>query len=141
MKKSRREILTQTSLGLLAAASVGDSQPPGPPPGAPPAFNTGPAVGPEVSPATFAEAEKLVQVTMTGPQRAMAAENWRTAMAPLYERRTGPRKVALEPTLAPWSQWNPRCRASRRPAQDRFVRSKVDPGPFPRMRTDIAFAP
>ena len=25
-------------------------------------------------------------------------------MAPLYERRVGPRKVALEPGLAPWSR-------------------------------------
>jgi len=42
--------------------------------GAPPAFNTSLAVGPEVSGATFAEAEKLVQVTLSEPQRAIAGE-------------------------------------------------------------------
>ena len=45
-----------------------------PTPGAPPAFGTAPAVGPEVSAATFAEAEKLVQVQMTAPEREQAAE-------------------------------------------------------------------
>ncbi len=45
---------------------------------------------------TFKEAEKLVQVEMTLPHLAQAASNWRMQMAPLYERRTGPRKMALE---------------------------------------------
>ena len=36
-----------------------------------------------------------------------AASNWRVQMAPLYERRTGPRKLALEPELAPATHWNP----------------------------------
>ena len=31
----------------------------------------------------------------------MAADSWRRTMASLYERRTGPRKLALEATLAP----------------------------------------
>jgi hypothetical protein len=53
-------------------------------------------VGPEVSPSTFAEAEKLVQVENTAAHRAEAADSWRASMAPLYERRTGPHKVALE---------------------------------------------
>ena len=72
MSKSRRQFLTQTSLGLLGAAVAVRAHPQDQPneisqaptqqpPGAPPAFGTGPAVGPEVSPATFAEAEKLVQ--------------------------------------------------------------------------------
>src|SRR5208282_4456399 len=93
MSKSRRQFLTQTSLGLLAAATVYRGyaqQPTDLPPGAPPAFGTGPAVGPEVSPSTFAEAEKLVQVELTVSQRAMAAGSWRKTMAALYERRTGP---------------------------------------------------
>jgi hypothetical protein len=64
MAKSRREFLTQTSLGLLAAASAHRSyaqQPSDLPPGAPPAFGAGPSVGPQVSAATFAEAGKLAQ--------------------------------------------------------------------------------
>src|SRR6266852_6351967 len=99
MANSRRQFLTQTSLGLLGAATsyrVLAQQPSDLPPGAPPAFGAGPAVGPEVSPSIFAEAEKLVQVEMTAPERAMAARSWRKTMAALYERRTGPRKVALE---------------------------------------------
>src|SRR5206468_3435384 len=76
------------------------------PPGAPPAFGAGPAVGPEVSPATFAAAEKLVQVNLTPADRARAAESWRVNLASLYERRTGPRTIALEPTLAPFSRYH-----------------------------------
>src|SRR5258705_14021797 len=86
MSKSRRQFLTRTSLGLVAAAVApvipaadvnGDSQQPTqPPPGAPPAFGTGPAVGPEVSPTTFAEAEKLEQVQLAGPERTVPAESW-----------------------------------------------------------------
>src|SRR5260370_11611725 len=94
MSKSRRQFLTQTSLGLLAAATscrVGAQQPSDLPPGAPPAFGAGPAVGPEVSPATFAEAEKLVQVEMTASERAMAASSWGKTMAAPFDRPTAPR--------------------------------------------------
>src|SRR5258706_11670992 len=110
MSKSGRQFLTQTSLGLLAAATAYRSyaqQPTDLPPGAPPAFGAGPAIGPEVSPSTFAEAEKLVQVEMTVTERAMAAASWRKTMAALYERRTGPRKVVLESRFAPASRWYP----------------------------------
>jgi Asp-tRNA(Asn)/Glu-tRNA(Gln) amidotransferase A subunit family amidase len=146
MSKSRRQFLTQTSLGLLAAATVYRSyaqQPGDLPPGAPPAFGTSPAVGPEVSPTTFGEAEKLVQVELTAGERAMAASSWRKTMAALYERRTGPRKLALEPTLAPASHWNPvlpSLAAKTGSEQDRFVRSNIDPGPLPVRDEDIAFA-
>src|ERR1700678_1755129 len=146
MLKSRREFLTQTSLGLLAVAAAHRSnaqQPIDLPPGAPPAFGVGPAVGPEVSPATFAEAEKLVQVEMTAGERAMAAASWRKTMAALYERRTGPRKIALESTLAPATRWNPvlpGLAAQAGPEHDRFVRSNADPGPLPARDEDIAFA-
>ena len=109
MAKSRRNFLASTSISLLAAATAcsdkkhesGEL-----PAGTPPAFGTAPPVGPEVSPSTFAEAEKLVQVELRPSDRAVAAGNWRNSMAALYERRTGPRKVALEPALAPWSRWN-----------------------------------
>jgi Asp-tRNA(Asn)/Glu-tRNA(Gln) amidotransferase A subunit family amidase len=144
MAKSRRQFLTQTSLGLLGAATAMRSysqQSPDLPPGAPPAFGTGPAVGPEVSPSTFAEAEKLVQVQMTAAQRAMAASSWRKTMAAIYERRTGPRKIALEATLAPASRWNPVLPGLRTvPERDRFIRSNTDPGPLPTRDEDIAFA-
>jgi hypothetical protein len=103
MPKSRRQFMTRTSLGLLAAAAgrPGKAQKPADlPPGAPPAFGTAAAAGPVVSTATFAEAEKLDQVELSGAERLMAAGSWRTTMAALYERRSGPRKVALEPSLA-----------------------------------------
>ena len=111
-------------------------------PGAPPAFNTAPPVGPEVSPATFAEAEKLMQVTMTPAQREMAARNWRTSLAALFERRTGPRKLALEDTLAPATTWHPdAAREGVSPmAMSRFVRSAAGDVPLPSSDADIAFA-
>jgi Asp-tRNA(Asn)/Glu-tRNA(Gln) amidotransferase A subunit family amidase len=144
MAKSRRQFLTQTSLSLLAAATVGRSfaqQSADLPPGAPPAFGTGPIVGPEVSPFTFAEAEKLVQFELTAGERAMAARSWRKTMAALYERRTGPRKVVLETTLAPATQWNPTLPGLKvGPEHDKFIRSSSDPGPLPARDEDIAFA-
>ena len=113
MPSSRREFLTYSALGLMGAAikapaaQAAAAQSTDLPPGAPSAFGTSPPVGPEVSPATFAEAEKLVQVEMSAADRAMAASNWRMQIAPLYEFRTGPRKLALESTVAPATQWNP----------------------------------
>jgi Asp-tRNA(Asn)/Glu-tRNA(Gln) amidotransferase A subunit family amidase len=144
MSKSRRQFLTQTSLGLLAAATGLRSysqQTADLPPGAPSAFGTGPAMGPEVSSSTFAEAEKLVQVELTASERAMAASSWRKTMASLYERRIGPRKVALESTLAPASRWNPVLPGLKAgPERDRLIRSNIDPGPLPARDADIAFA-
>jgi Asp-tRNA(Asn)/Glu-tRNA(Gln) amidotransferase A subunit family amidase len=81
-------------------------------------------------------------VELSEAERAAAAGSWRNAMAPLYERRTGPRKLALEPTLAPWSHWDvvrPGQKAG--PERDRFVRTKIDPGPLPSRDEDLAFAP
>jgi len=145
MSKSRRQFLARTSLGLFGAAAAGPSKAQKPaelPPGAPPAFGTAPAVGPEVSPATFAEAEKLMQVELSATDRAVAAGSWRTTMAALYERRTGPRKVVLEPALAPYSRWDPVLPGQNRsPARDRFIRTKNDPGPLPARDADLAFAP
>ena len=145
MSKSRRQFLTHSSLGVLAAAvtSCSHEQKPAPlPPGAPAAFATAPPVGPEVSPLTFAEAEKLVQVELNENERKQAVGSWRSAMAPLYERRVGPRKVGLEPALAPWSH----CEAAlpgqpAGPHRNLFLRSKTEPGPLPSSDEDIAFAP
>ena len=145
MSKSRRQFLTVTSLGVLGAAATYSSRAQNPadlPPGAPPAFGTAPAVGPEVSSSTFIEAEKLVQVQFSADERAVAAGSWRETMAPLYERRTGPHKVALEPGLAPASRWDPALPGSKLgPERDRCIRSKTDPGPLPASEQDIAFAP
>ena len=52
----------------------------------------------------FAEAEKLVQFPLTSAERQTAAGNWRKMMAPLYERRTGPRKYAPPAEVAPIPQ-------------------------------------
>jgi Asp-tRNA(Asn)/Glu-tRNA(Gln) amidotransferase A subunit family amidase len=144
MSKSRRQFLAATSLTLLgaAAASLSKAQVATDlPPGSPSAFGTGPAVGPEVTVSTFAEAEKLVQVSMSNAERVMAAASWRKTMAGLYERRTGPRKLALEPTLAPASRWDPVLPGQKTlPQRDRFTRSDADPGPLPANDEDLAFA-
>jgi Asp-tRNA(Asn)/Glu-tRNA(Gln) amidotransferase A subunit family amidase len=145
MPSNRRRFLKHSALGLVAAGvparSEAQAPPQTPPPGMPPAFGTGPTVGPEVSPATFAEAEKLMQVEMTPAERAQAAGNWRVSLAPLYERRTGPRRVALPPDLAPASRWDPALGGARPgPARTRFVRSAAAAGPVPARDEDIAYA-
>jgi Asp-tRNA(Asn)/Glu-tRNA(Gln) amidotransferase A subunit family amidase len=62
-------------------------------------------------------------------------------MASLYERRTGPRKLELESTLAPATRWDPVLPGIKiRAAQGRFVRSHADPAPLPAKDEDIAFA-
>jgi Asp-tRNA(Asn)/Glu-tRNA(Gln) amidotransferase A subunit family amidase len=95
-----------------------------------------------VSPSTFAEAEKLVQVNLTSAERELAARTWRMNLASVYERRTGPRKVALDSALAPWSRWDPVLPGEKRgPERDRFIFSPIDPGPVPAKDDDIAFAP
>ncbi|WP_343073383.1 amidase [Pyxidicoccus fallax] len=99
-------------------------------------------MGPEVTAATFAEAEKLARVQYTPAERAQAASTWRVSMAPLQEQRTGPRKVALEPELAPASRWDPVLPGLQAgPARNRFVRSKAAAIPLPSREEDIAFAP
>ncbi len=143
MSKSRRQFLIQTPLAVLGAAVAAQAQNPAEPtPGAPPAFGTAPAVGPEVSADTFAQAEKLVEVQFSEAHLAEAAGNWRSSMAPLYERRVGPRKTPLEDNLAPATVWNPALTGQQTgPTVDQFVRSKTDPGPLPQNDEDIAFAP
>jgi Asp-tRNA(Asn)/Glu-tRNA(Gln) amidotransferase A subunit family amidase len=148
MHHSRRKFLAYSSLGVVAAAIEAGAQSPAVetqdlPPGAPPAFGTTPPVGPEVSPATFAEAEKLVQTRMTAADRATAASNWRMQMAPLLERRTGPRKIELEPALAPATQWNPSLPGIVPPRQGTgvFLRSNNPRLDLPATEDAIAFAP
>ncbi len=150
MPESRRKFLAVTAAGIAgiavapAAANTLASlpEPPPTPPGTPPAFGTAPAVGPEISVQTVAEAEKLVRVELTGPERSQLAGNWREAMAGLMERRTGPRKVALEPALAPAMRWDPMLPGiPPGPARDRFERSRGAPGRLPERDDEIAFAP
>jgi len=148
LKNSRRRFLTSASLGVVGAtigayevAPAQGGDPPGAPPGAPSAFATSPPVGPDVSAGTFGEAEKLMQVELSSQERHEAAGSWRAAMAPLYERRTGPKKIQLEAALAPASQWEPnRYGQKMDPSRDRFVRGKVEVRPLPAGDPDIAFA-
>jgi Asp-tRNA(Asn)/Glu-tRNA(Gln) amidotransferase A subunit family amidase len=100
-------------------------------------------VGPEVSAATFKEAQKLVEVEMTAADLEEAAKNWRMQMAPLYERRLGPRKVELEAAIAPATQWNPLLPGLVRglPAADRFVRGADAHVSLPSDEAAIAYAP
>ncbi len=153
---SRRQFLSRGALGLAGLAVSGraaladkstkqpaDMAAPAEAT-APPAFGTAPSTGPAVSAATFAEAEKLVQVTMSPAERALAASNWRSSMAAILERRVGPRKVALGAEDVPATLWDPAAAASMKaPAakKERFVRSRGAAPPLPARDEDIAFAP
>ena len=151
MSVSRRKFLARTAAGVVGAAaargaakaSTPDPQPaPTPVAGTPPAFGTAPPTGPEVSTATFAEAQKLVRLEFSQKDLAQAAGNWRSAMAQTMERRTGPRKVALEDSVQPAALWNPMIPGvPALPARDRFVRSTAAAPPLPKSDEDIAFAP
>lgn len=147
---TRRQFLIRAPLGVLvAAAACGDEGPAPevpaqstPPPGAPPTFGTGVGSGPPVTSATFAEGEKLMQVTLTAAERQQAAESWRQSMAPYLERRTGPRKVVIAATESPATLWSPMLPGiEARPSRDRFVRSRPEPAPLPPTDDAIAFAP
>ena len=147
MSKSRRQFLTHLSASFLGTAALTSlsraQQAIEPPAGAPPAFGTAPPVGPDVTTSTFAEAEKLMQFELSGSERSQAAGNWRSAMAPLYERRTGPRKVEIEPTLPPYSRWDPVLPGQKTlPQRDRiYLEQKLIPAALPSNDEDIAFAP
>jgi Asp-tRNA(Asn)/Glu-tRNA(Gln) amidotransferase A subunit family amidase len=146
---TRRQFLIRAPLSALvvAAAARGEAlsvDPQATPvtPGAPPTFGTGVGAGPVVTAGTFAEAEKLMQVTMTPAERQQAADSWRESMAPYLERRTGPRKVAIASTDAPATIWNPLLPGiPMPPSRDRFVRSAGDGMPLPSADDAIAFAP
>jgi Asp-tRNA(Asn)/Glu-tRNA(Gln) amidotransferase A subunit family amidase len=145
LTSSRRRFLTSASLGVVGASigayEVAPAQS-GAPPGEPSAFATSSPVGPEISAATFVEAEKLMHVELSSQESREAAGSWREAMAPLYERRTGPKKVKLETALAPASRWEPNQYGQRtNPRGDRFVRSKIEVRRLPAGDADIAFAP
>jgi Asp-tRNA(Asn)/Glu-tRNA(Gln) amidotransferase A subunit family amidase len=82
-----------------------------------------------------------MQFPLTDSERTMAASSWRRTLAAVYERRTGPRKLALEDTVSPATQWNPMLPGMKSVAhQDRFVRSAQNAS-LPKNDEDIAFAP
>ncbi|QGZ41909.1 Asp-tRNA(Asn)/Glu-tRNA(Gln) amidotransferase A subunit family amidase [Pseudoduganella flava] len=143
---TRRRFLKTAPLGLLAATTTVIAQPPGatPPPapaGAPPTLGAQPPTGPAITSATFAEAEKLMQVKLTPAQRAMAAEAWPTSLAGLMKRRTAANKMPLGEDVAPMSRFDPVLPDTKAgPARARFVRGAADPGPLPASDDDIAYA-
>ena len=147
---TRRQFLIRAPLGLLVAATACRNEPSSTnsqsttqsaPAGAPPTFGTGTGAGPVVTPETFAEAEKLMQVTMSPAERKQAADSWRESLAPYLERRTGPRKITIEATDAPATLWNPMLPGIvLPPSTNRFVRSKADSAPLPSSDDAIAFA-
>lgn len=152
MTQTRRDFLAASALGALGAALPLDAQTPAASPqtqnqqtpGAPPAFGTAQPVGPEVNGETFGVAEKLVQIEMSPADREQAATNWREAMAPLYERRTGPRKMVLEANVSPATVWNPMLpgiRAGKSGAEgNHFVIGAGVHVPLPSNEEDIAYA-
>src|SRR5215213_3119111 len=148
---TRRQFLIKAPLGFLIAGAACNDASPTPTQsapaststaGAPPTFGTGPGSGPPVTAATFAEAEKLVQITMTPAERQQAADSWRSSMAQYLGRRTGPRTVALADTDAPATLWNPQLPGVPTPSVvDRCVRSASTGTPLPSTDDAIAFAP
>ena len=152
---TRRDFLIKAPIGLAAAmaACKGESKGGGGdsvssqsssalPPGAPPTFGTAPGAGPAISAATIAEAEKLLQTDMGDAHRQQMAASWRSSMAPSLERRVGPRKVPIEDTMSPATKWNPMLPGmTSTVTRDRFVRTRIDPGPLPTTDDAIAFSP
>src|SRR5205807_131858 len=144
---TRRQFLIRAPLGVLVAATACRKSPPSnsqtpTTPGAPPTLGTGNGSGPEVTPATFAEAERLMQVTMTPAERQQAADSWRQSLAPYLERRTGPRKLTIAATDSPATLWNPMLPGiAVSPLRDQFVRSNADGALLPSADDAIAFAP
>ncbi len=146
---TRRQFLITAPLAALVVATAcrnksqsASSQSTPVTPGAPPTFGTGAGSGPVVTRETFAEAEKLMQVTMTPAERQQAADSWRQSLAPYLERRTGPRKVAIAASDAPATLWHPMLPGiPASPLRDRFVRSSDAGEPLPSSDDAIAFAP
>jgi Asp-tRNA(Asn)/Glu-tRNA(Gln) amidotransferase A subunit family amidase len=95
---------------------------------------------------TFVEAEKLVQVEMTPKDLAEAAGNWRESMAAVYERRVGPRKLAIPDSVVPATVWFPEAAVLKPGApmtvvENVFVWSSGSDASLPESDEAIAFAP
>ncbi len=149
--RTRREFVAgAVAVGVAIGGTDGSGQVGGAPqttaqagtPGAPPAFGTAAVAGPEVTVETFAEAEKVVQAPLTVKDRAEVAGNWRQSMAALYERRVGPRKVAIPETVVPYSARTPTWTQDRGIASSSYRFSIQGDGPeLPKGDAAIAFAP
>ncbi|XHS79737.1 amidase [Burkholderiaceae bacterium UC74_6] len=148
--KSRRLFLIQAPLLAAAAqaqaadASADSNKPDAAPAGMPPAWGTAAGVGPEITPQTIAEASKLAQVSMKPAEITQLAGAWRTTMAPLMERRSGPKKLALPDAVAPATLWQPLQFAPKANASSKrqpFKRSPDAGKPLPTSDVDIAYAP
>ena len=146
---TRRQFLITAPIAVLVTATAcrwqtpsGNSPAAPETAGAPPTFGSGAGAGPPVTPDTFAEAEKLMQVTMSPAERQQAADTWRTSLAQYLERRTGPRQVGISATEAPATLWNPMLPGiAVLPTREQFVRSKDERAALPSSDDDIAFAP
>ena len=129
MSGSRRDFLAQSTLGLLGVAVAARA------PDAAVHRNRHPALrrrsvrlrrwGRRCSAATFAEAEKLVQVEMTpAGSRRGGGELADADGSAVHERRTGPKKLAIGEDVAPATLWNPMLPGLKSyPAANVFVRS------------------
>ena len=138
---TRRRFLVQAPL-IAAAASAKAADSADTPAGMPPAWGTAPGVGPEITPQTIAEASKLAQVRMKPAEVAQVAGAWRSTMAPLMERRSGPKKLAIPDAVSPATLWQPLQFAPKANAQSqRFKRSADARLPLPASDADIAYAP
>ena len=145
MAKSRRDFLAKSGFGIagmaMGSGTLRAAQTPSTP-GAPVAFGTSPAVGPAVSVETFVEAEKLVQVEMTPHDLAEAAGNWQQSMAAVYERRVGPRKLAIPESVVPATVWNPTLPGTvSGPSKVDFAPATMEVPALPAKEEDIAYAP
>ena len=92
---------------------------------------------------TFVEAEKLVQVQMKDAELAQAASSWRGNMASLYERRTGPRKIALESnpgSFFPLQERHARAKSARRQKSIRAQQKRSRPVAVERCGHRLRFA-
>jgi Asp-tRNA(Asn)/Glu-tRNA(Gln) amidotransferase A subunit family amidase len=155
MSSSRRQFLTLSTLSFLSAAigrsaAQSGSNTTTTTPGAPPAFGTAPPAGPEVSASDFVAAQKLVNFPMTTGECEQAASNWRISMASYFERRVGPKKVAIPDSVVPGTQWHPAYIPGAMPVLHDpptvFMRHDrpegvSDPGPLPQDDASIAYAP
>ena len=148
---SRRRFLRNTAAGIAGVAlarqapaqSSVNTTDKALPAGAPPAFGTAPPVGPEVTAETFGDAGKLVAVDFSERDRTEAAANWRESMAPLYERRVGPREVPLPESVAPATVWHPLLPGEQLVASSQgstFTPSQLNKRPLPAGDADIAFS-
>jgi Asp-tRNA(Asn)/Glu-tRNA(Gln) amidotransferase A subunit family amidase len=106
------------------------------------AFGGATEVGPAVSTDTFAEASKLMQVELSPDELAQAAGNWQQSMAAVYARRIGPKKLALEDTLAPATVWTATLPGmTSGPTENTFSIGQRAVPSLPANDVDIAFAP